>query len=49
VRAAFAKLAGLRRKPRSLPAREMKGIIRRPRKPVSVEDMRKAVARRAGR
>jgi len=29
--------------------RELKGIIARPRKPVSVEDMRKAVARRAGR
>jgi AbrB family looped-hinge helix DNA binding protein len=29
--------------------RELKGIIGRPRKPVSVEDMRKAVARRAGR
>lgn len=29
--------------------RELKGMIDRPRKPVSVEDMRKAVARRAGR
>jgi antitoxin PrlF len=29
--------------------RELKGLIARPRKPVSVEDMRKAVARRAGR
>ena len=29
--------------------RELKGIIARPRKPVSVGDMRKAVARRAGR
>jgi antitoxin PrlF len=29
--------------------RELKGLIGRPRKPVSVEDMRKAVARRAGR
>ena len=29
--------------------RELKGMIARPRKPVSVEDMRKAVARRAGR
>jgi AbrB family looped-hinge helix DNA binding protein len=29
--------------------RELKGMIERPRKPVSVEDMRKAVARRAGR
>jgi antitoxin PrlF len=29
--------------------RELKGIIGRPRKPVSVDDMRKAVARRAGR
>jgi AbrB family looped-hinge helix DNA binding protein len=28
---------------------ELKGMIPRPRKPVSVEDMRKAVARRAGR
>jgi len=49
VRGAFEKLAGLRRKPRALPVRELKGIIRRPRKAVSVEDMRKAVARRAGR
>ena len=49
VRGAFEKLARLRRKPRALPARQLKGIIRRPRKPVSVEDMRKAVARRAGR
>ena len=49
VRGAFEKLAGLRRKPRSLPARELKGIIARPRKPVSVADMRKAVARRAVR
>ena len=48
-RAHFEKLAGLRRKPRSLPVRELKGIIARPRKPVSVADMRKAVARRAGR
>jgi antitoxin PrlF len=29
--------------------RELKGMIKRPRKPASVEDMRKAVARRAGR
>jgi predicted XRE-type DNA-binding protein len=29
--------------------RGLKGIIKRPRKPVSVADMRKAVARRAGR
>lgn len=29
--------------------RELKGMIGRPRKPVSVEAMRKAVARRAGR
>ena len=29
--------------------RELKGMIERPRKPVSVEDMRKAVARRASR
>ena len=29
--------------------RELKGIVGRPRKPVSVEDMRKAVARRAAR
>lgn len=29
--------------------RELKGMIARPRKPVSVEDMRKALARRAGR
>ena len=29
--------------------RELKGMIARPRKPVSVEDMRRAVARRAGR
>lgn len=29
--------------------RELKGMIARPRKPVSVEDMSKAVARRAGR
>jgi len=29
--------------------RELKGMIARPRKPVAVEDMRKAVARRAGR
>ena len=29
--------------------RELKGMIGRPRKPVSVADMRKAVARRAGR
>ncbi len=29
--------------------RELKGMIERPRRPVSVEDMRKAVARRAGR
>jgi antitoxin PrlF len=29
--------------------RELKGMIARPRKPVSVEDMRKAVARRASR
>jgi antitoxin PrlF len=29
--------------------RELKGMIGRPRKVVSVEDMRKAVARRAGR
>jgi bifunctional DNA-binding transcriptional regulator/antitoxin component of YhaV-PrlF toxin-antitoxin module len=29
--------------------RELKGIIPRPKKPVSVEDMRRAVARRAGR
>jgi antitoxin PrlF len=29
--------------------RELKGMIEQPRKPVSVEDMRKAVARRAGR
>jgi len=29
--------------------RELKGIIDRPRQPVSVEDMRRAVARRAGR
>ena len=49
VRGAFEKLAGLRRKPPSLPARELKGSIARPRKPVSVEDMRKAVARRAAR
>jgi antitoxin PrlF len=29
--------------------RELKGMIDRPRQPVSVEDMRKAVSRRAGR
>ncbi len=29
--------------------RELKGMIGRPRRPVSVEDMRKTVARRAGR
>ncbi len=29
--------------------RELKGIIARPKKAVSVEDMRRAVARRAGR
>jgi antitoxin PrlF len=29
--------------------RELKGMIERPSKPVSVEDMGKAVARRAGR
>ncbi len=29
--------------------RELKGIIPRPQKPVSVEEMRRAVARRAGR
>lgn len=29
--------------------RELKGIIARPRRPVSIDDMRKAVARRAGR
>jgi antitoxin PrlF len=29
--------------------RELKGMIAAPRKPVSVDDMRKAVARRAGR
>ena len=29
--------------------RELKGMIGRPRQPVSIEDMRKAVARRAGR
>jgi antitoxin PrlF len=29
--------------------RELKGMIERPAKPVSVEDMRKAVSRRAGR
>jgi antitoxin PrlF len=29
--------------------RELKGIIGKPRKPVSVDDMRRAVARRAGR
>jgi AbrB family looped-hinge helix DNA binding protein len=29
--------------------RELKGMIPRPRKPVSVEDMRRAVARRASR
>jgi antitoxin PrlF len=29
--------------------RELKGMIARPRRPVSVEDMRKAVARRASR
>jgi AbrB family looped-hinge helix DNA binding protein len=29
--------------------RELKGMIERPRKPVSVEEMRRAVARRAGR
>ena len=29
--------------------RELKGMIGRPRQAVSVEDMRKAVARRAGR
>jgi AbrB family looped-hinge helix DNA binding protein len=29
--------------------RELKGIIGKPPRPVSVEDMRKAVARRAGR
>lgn len=29
--------------------RELKGIIARPKKTVSVEDMRRAVARRAGR
>jgi len=49
VRGAFEKLAGLRRKPRSLPVRELKGSIARPRKPVSVADMRKAVARRGVR
>ena len=29
--------------------RELKGMIDRPRRPVSIEDMRKAIARRAGR
>lgn len=29
--------------------RELKGLIPRPARPVSVEDMRRAVARRAGR
>jgi AbrB family looped-hinge helix DNA binding protein len=29
--------------------RELKGMIDRPRRPVSVEEMRRAVARRAGR
>ena len=29
--------------------RELKGMIDRPRRPVSIEDMRKAITRRAGR
>lgn len=29
--------------------RELKGMLGRPRRPVSLEDMRRAVARRAGR
>lgn len=49
VRGAFEKLAGLRRKARSVPARALMRIAGRPRKPVSLEDMRKAVTRRAGR
>lgn len=40
---AFAVVAATR------DVRELKGLIPRPRKPVGVEDMRRAVARRAGR
>lgn len=49
VRGAFEKLATLRGKRRSARVRELKGIVARPGKPVTVEDMRKAVARRASR
>jgi len=40
---AFAVVAATR------DVRELKGFIPRPRRPVSIEEMRRAVARRAGR
>jgi AbrB family looped-hinge helix DNA binding protein len=36
-------------KPATLPVTALKGIIKKPRKPVSVEDMNLAMRRRAGR
>lgn len=36
-------------KPATLPITCLKGVLRKPRKPVSVEDMNRAIKRRAGR
>ena len=36
-------------KPATLPVTALKGVLTRPKKPVSVEDMNRAIRRRAGR
>ena len=36
-------------KPATLPVTALKGIIKKPRKPVSIEDMNLSIRRRAGR
>jgi AbrB family looped-hinge helix DNA binding protein len=36
-------------KPAVLPVTALKGLLRKPKKPVSVEDMNRAIRRRAGR
>lgn len=36
-------------KPATLPVTVLKGVLKKPRKPVSVEDMNRVIRRRAGR
>jgi len=44
-----SEVKGKRQSALAKDVRALKGIIRRPRTPVSVKHMRKAIARRAGR